>query len=87
MSDKSHEEEIAKINNLIEEAAKPGESGASEAITFDLYSIEVMAREIMRLREERKKARKNINDILDNEGLRLSDAAFETLADIASGNL
>ena len=85
MSDKKHEEEIAKINDMIEDAAS-GFGAAPNALAYDC-NIKTMAREIMRLQEERKKARKNINDILDNEGLRLSDAAFETLADIASGNL
>ena len=74
MSDKSHEEEIAKIDNLIEQAAKPGESGAVEGITSDLYNIEVMAREIMRLREELEEATEERANIT----LRLGEAIKET---------
>lgn len=52
MDEESHEKEIEEINGLIEQAAQPGETGAEEAIAFDLGNIETMAREIIRLRKK-----------------------------------
>ena len=56
MSDKNHEEEIAEINDLIEDLA----AGNHSVFEVPAKTSRIMAREVMRLREANEKKEEKI---------------------------